>query len=69
MLGPEVSLLQISRAPRYCAGSFAELMERNTDNLKAPTLFWKRVEIRIDIVWGIKDLLRRICYRSLEMVE
>ena len=36
------------RAPRRCAGSFAELMARNADNRKAPAFFWKRVKIRLD---------------------
>jgi hypothetical protein len=36
------------RAPRRCAGSFAELMARNVDNRKAPPFFWKRFKIRLD---------------------
>ena len=36
------------RAPRRCAGSFAELMARNADNRKAPPFFWKRFKIRLD---------------------
>jgi hypothetical protein len=40
--------LKLSRAPRRCAGSFAELMARNADNRKAPFFFWKRFKVRLD---------------------